>query len=117
MRQPIKLIIKNGHVHKDGNSPIFIQYCFSTQKRVLLNTDVSIPEKYWNKKTCSVLTSLPAQYGDPKRLEADLRAKLRRAEQIIDYAFQEGNTNPIRFLKRYFKEGDDQYLHHIDYDN
>ncbi|OQP60138.1 hypothetical protein A3860_34220 [Niastella vici] len=117
MRQPIKLIIKKGNVHKDETSPIFVQYCYSTQKRVLLSTDINIPAKYWNKKTCSILTSLPTQYGDPKRLEADLRAKLRRAEQIVDYAFQDANTNPIRFLKRYFKEGDDQYLHHVDYDN
>jgi hypothetical protein len=100
MRQPIKLIIKNGNVHKDGSSPIFLQYCYSTKKRVLLSTDISIPQKYWNKKTCSILSSLPPQYGAPKKLEADLRAKLRRAEQIIDYAFEVGNTNPIRFLKR-----------------
>jgi hypothetical protein len=114
MRQPIKLVLKKGDVHKDGTSLIYIQYCFSSQKRVLLSTDISIPANYWNEKTGSILATLPAQYGDPKSIEADLREKLRRAGQIVDYALHD-NTDPVRFLKRYFKEGDVQYEQHVDY--
>ncbi|OQP60172.1 hypothetical protein A3860_34390 [Niastella vici] len=109
MRQPIKLIIKKGKVHKDGTSLIFLQYCYSKERRVLISTDISIPEKYWNKKACSILPSLPKQYGNLQSLETDLREKLRRSEQIVDYAIDCGNTDPIRFLKRHFKEGVNQY--------
>lgn len=114
MRQPIKLIIKNGDIRKDGTSLIYVQYCFSSQKRVLLSTNISIPADYWNKKAGSILTSLPSQFGDLKSLEADLREQLRRAEQIVDYAFH-NNTEPVRFLKRYFKERDISYQQHVDY--
>ena len=44
MRQPIKLIIKKGKVRKDGTSLIFLQYCYSQAKRMLISTDVYIPE-------------------------------------------------------------------------
>jgi hypothetical protein len=91
MRQPIKLIIKKGKVRKDGTSLIFLQYCYSKERRILISTDISLPEKYWNKKTCSILPSLPKQYGNPQNLEADLREKLRRSEQIVDYAIECGN--------------------------
>jgi hypothetical protein len=40
MRQPIKLIIKKGMVRKDGTSLIFLQYCYSKQRRVLISTDI-----------------------------------------------------------------------------
>ncbi len=51
MGQPIKLIIKKGAVRKDGTSLIFLQYCHSVEQRILLSTDVPIPQNYWNKKT------------------------------------------------------------------
>jgi hypothetical protein len=116
MGQPIKLIIKKGEVHKDGTNLIYVQYCFSSQKRVLLSTDISIPAKYWDKKKGSILTSLPPEYGESQSLEADLREKHRRAEQLVDYALHD-NTNPVHFLKRHFKEGSIQYPHPIDYAN
>ena len=36
MRQPLKLIIKKGKVHRDGTSLIFLQYCYSKTEQVLL---------------------------------------------------------------------------------
>lgn len=116
MRQPIKLVIKKGDVHKNGTNLIYVQYCFSSQKRLLLSTDISIPAAYWNEKTCSILASLPAQYGDPKSLQANLRQKYRLAEQIVDYALHD-NTDPVRFLKRRFKEGGVHYDQPVNYDN
>jgi hypothetical protein len=43
MGQPVKLIIKKGAVPKDGTNVIFFQYCFNSEQRILLNTDIVIP--------------------------------------------------------------------------
>jgi hypothetical protein len=59
MRQPIKLIMKKGKLQRDGTCPIFIQYCYSSTRRVLVSTSVVIPPDFWNKKTGTVLPGLP----------------------------------------------------------
>ncbi|MBK6992476.1 MAG: hypothetical protein IPH34_11895 [Chitinophagaceae bacterium] len=30
---------------------MFLQYCHSAEQRILLSTDIPIPQNYWNKKT------------------------------------------------------------------
>ena len=116
MHHPIRLIIKKRKVRKDGTSLIFLQYCYSPSKRILIGTDIGIPESFWNKKTSSISITLPGEYGDPLKLEADLREKLRRAEKIVDYALQNTNTCPIRFLKKNFKQAGDRYFEQAGYD-
>jgi len=115
MHHPIRLIIKKGKVRKDGTSLIFLQYCYSPTKRVLISTDIGIPENYWNKKTGSILNTLPDEFGDIEKLEAELREKLRRAEKIVDYAVYNANTCPMRFLKKNFKQAGDRYLEQVGY--
>jgi hypothetical protein len=102
MRQPVKLIIKKGKVRKDGTSLIFIQYCYSSNKRILLSTDISIPPFYWNKKTDRISENLPAEYGNILSLETALREKVRRAEKLIDYAIKKTKVCPLKFLKTNF---------------
>ena len=63
MSLPIELIIRKGKVRKDGTSLIFLQYCFSSTKRILLGTDISIPEIFWNKKHLSISPLLPNECG------------------------------------------------------
>jgi integrase len=116
MRQPIKLIIKKGTVRKDGTSLIFIQYCYSPTRRVLVSTDISIPEIYWNKKTCTISPLLPAEYGESDKLEAHLREKLRNAEKLVDYALQNAIC-PLRFLKNNFRFKDFTYLEKVGYNH
>jgi hypothetical protein len=116
MRQPIKLIIKKGKVRKDGTSLIFLQYCYSQSKRILIGTDIAIPESHWNKKSCTILPTLPAECGNHEILKAELRERLRRAEMLVDYALKNANTCPVRFLKRNFKQAGNQYLRQVGYD-
>jgi Phage integrase SAM-like domain len=116
MHQPIKFIIKAGKSRKDGTSLIFLQYCYSSTKRILLGTDIGIPAYYWNRKTKSILRTLPKEYGDPEILEIDLRDKLRRAEKLIDYALVQKNTCPLKFLKKNFRTAGDKYLEQVGYD-
>jgi integrase-like protein len=63
---------------------------------------VAIPASYWNRKTGSISGNLPAEYGDPAILEANLREKLRKAESMVDHALKIRHTCPMRFLKRNF---------------
>ena len=114
MRQPIKLIIKKGKARKDGTSMIFIQYCFSAQRRVLIATGTSIPECHWNRRTSSISQQLPSEYGNVDLLETALREKLRRAESIVDYAVRKTHTCPMRFLKRNFPLADSWKLEQMD---
>ncbi len=116
MKLPVKVIIKKGKSRKDGTSLLFIQYCYSKSKRVLLNSDISIPEKYWNKETGRIVNSLPVKFGNAKELEAELRHKTRLAEKLIDYATTSVNTCPVRFLKRNFKRSINLNLDDIGYD-
>lgn len=85
-------------------------------KRVLINSEISIPEKYWNLKTRRISKSLPVEFGQVKELEAELREKIRQAEKLIDYAIRSLNTCPVRFLKRNFKRSINLYPDYTDYD-
>jgi integrase len=114
MRQPIKLIIKKGKSRRDGTSIIFLQYCFSQTRRTLISTDIAIPAEYWNKNTGSILSTLPTAYGNVEALEASLREKLRRAEQMVDYAIHYVNLDPIRILRKYFKQDGEKLLYKVD---
>lgn len=117
MRQPIKLIMKKGTVRRDGTSMIFVQYCFSAQRRVLVATKIAIGECYWNRSTCSISQDLPPEYGNVAALEAILREKLRKAESMVDYAIQKARTCPMRFLKRNFRLADNWKFEMMDDSN
>lgn len=102
MGQPIKLIVKKGASRKDGTSLIFMQYCRSSEQRVLLNTGIAIPASYWNKKTERISGNLPLQFGNVCVLQTSLTEQLRKAEDMIEFAFKKGNTCPMGFLKENF---------------
>jgi hypothetical protein len=103
MRQPIKLIIKKGKVRKDGTSLIFLQYCYSAERRILLSTEVAIPPSYWNKKSGRISKDLPIVYGDVELLEEILTDKLRKGEDMINHALKKKSICPMQFLKANFK--------------
>ncbi len=102
MGQPIKLIIKKGAVRKDGTSLIFLQYCHSAEQRILLSTDIPIPQNYWNKKTGRIAENLPSQYGNVGELQKILTDKLRKAEDMVEHAVKKRSACPMQFLKENF---------------
>lgn len=117
MRRPIKLILKKGKVRKDGTSTIFLQYCFSARRRVLVSTNISIPVCYWNARISSISQKLPPEYGNVNTLETALREKLRKAESMVDYAIRKTHTCPMRFLKRNFALANSWQLEQMDDSN
>ncbi len=46
MRFPIKPICEKRFMRKDGCSIIYIQYCYTSKKRTLLNTRIDIPAEF-----------------------------------------------------------------------
>lgn len=102
MGQPVKLIIKKGAVRKDGTTVIFLQYCRTSEQRVLLNTDIAIPPQYWNKRLGRINETLPTHFGDVDSLTNILTQKLRKVEDMVSYALKQRNTCPMKFLKENF---------------
>lgn len=99
---PIKSICKKEWVRRDGKSVIFLQYCRNSEERVLVDTGLAIPPEYWNRKNNRINTNLPESFGKVKDLETHLSQKLRRAEDLINYAITNSNISPTKFLKEKF---------------
>jgi len=99
---PIKPVCKKEWVRRDGTSVIFLQYCFNSDERVLVDSGLAIPPEYWNKKNNRISTSLPEDYGVVKELELDLSEKMRRVEDLINHALSNSNVHPTKFLKQKF---------------
>src|SRR5687768_4763240 len=96
MRNLIKPIIRKTKISKNGLHTIFIQYCYTTAKRVVLSTGISIPSTYWDKRACVITPSLPAQYGSPKSLQETVESLQTKAERIINYATKKNLGCPMQ---------------------
>ena len=117
MQQSIKLIMKKGKPSKNGTHTLFIQYCYSSVKRVLISTGISIPQTHWDKNACSILRSLPSEYGRVELLQNKLNQQRVKAEKIIYYAMKRNHTCPMEFLKRNFHLPDCWDLDQMEEDN
>ena len=102
MNMPLKAVIKTAKIRKDKTCIIGIQYCYTNEKRVKLNSGLSINPQYWNSKKCCISDTLPESLGDFNELNKLLHAELRKAEDIITIGIQR-NENPLEFLKKYYK--------------
>jgi hypothetical protein len=99
---PIKPICKKEWSRRDGTSVIFLQYCHNSEERVLVDTGVAIPPEYWNRKNNRINANLPEKFGIVKNIETHISEKMRRAEDLINYAVAKSNIPPARFLKEKF---------------
>src|SRR5665213_3638342 len=87
MNLPVKPVCKTGKIRKDGSASIGIQYCFTSEKRALLDSGLAIPPKYWNKRRDCISDNLPEIYGNPSELNQRLNHELRKAEDIISVSY------------------------------
>jgi hypothetical protein len=102
MLLPVKLICDR-RSRKDGTNPICIQYCFRANKRTLLNTEIYIPARYWNKKLGRIAKEMPTTYGNAELLNEALGRQMRIVEDIISFAKREEMEDPLSFLKKTFQ--------------
>jgi hypothetical protein len=87
----------------DGTSPIYFQYCYSAEKRTLLNTEIKIPSEFWNSKKRCIKNALPSNYGCANHLNDEVNRMLRIAEDLIRYALRNKIENPGFFVKKTFR--------------
>lgn len=99
---PIKPICKKEWVRRNGTSVIYLQYCRSSEERVLVDSGLAIPPEYWNRKNNRINSNLPEDFGKVKDLEIHLLQKLRRAEDLVSYALSHTYISPTKFLKEKF---------------
>jgi hypothetical protein len=99
---PLKPICPATKARKDGTSIIFLQYCKSDEDKTILNTEIAIPPRYWNKKLRRVADDLPSAYGDYKQINLEIHRMSRIAEDIINYALKENYPDPVQFTKKAF---------------
>jgi len=102
MLLPLSLICEKKDVRKDGTSIVFIQYCYSSEKRTTLNTGIAIPPKYWSKKRQIITSDLPTEYGSVDILRIRLKQKLRFAEDLVDLVMRKNILNKGKFVKEAF---------------
>lgn len=103
MLLPIKPICESKEMRRDGTSIIYIQYCYSAEKRTLLNTQISIPPEYWNKRRLCISNNLPQMFGNARDLNSELNRMLQLAEEIIYFAIETKIEDRVKFVKLTFK--------------
>ncbi|MEO7293364.1 MAG: site-specific integrase, partial [Ginsengibacter sp.] len=103
MLLPIKPICSASKIRRDGTSLVFIQYCMSAENKTLLNTELTIPPRYWNKKLNRISDNLPIDTGIASELNKELQRQIRLAEDIISFAIDKKMKDPVKFVKAIFK--------------
>jgi integrase len=107
MLLPIKAICKSRKIRKDGTNSVFIQYCFNSEKRTLLNTGIAVPSKFWNKKSCGVSESLPSIFGQANEINQQIRQLVRKVEDIVNLGKRNNEADLVAFLKEHYNLADD----------
>jgi len=102
MLLPLKPICERKFIRRNGTSLIYIQYCFSTEKRTLLNTEIAIPPAYWNKKRLCIANNLPEAFGKAQYLNDELGRMFRIVEDLVSFALKNKITDPGNFVKKTF---------------
>lgn len=102
MLLPIRPICTASKIRKDGTSLIFLQYCLRADNKTLLNTEIGIPPRYWNKKKSCIADDLPALYGKSSDLNKEVQRQLRVAEDLISMAIEKSDKDPVAFVKGMF---------------
>lgn len=103
MLLPIKPICANKDQRRDGTSPIYFQYCYSAEKRTLLNAGIAIPSSYRNPNKICIKETIPSVFGDVLFLNDEINCILSLAEDLIRYALRNKIEDPGQFVKQLFK--------------
>lgn len=102
MGLPIKLICRTNRIHSDGTTTIFIQYCYTATKKILLHTGIKIPPSAWNRKQSCINKQLSVESGNHELLNQELTRLLRIVEDLVVYAAKTNKPNKGVFVKNTF---------------
>lgn len=106
MLLPIKPISRANKMRKEGTSLIYFQYHYNATKRTLLNTGISIPINFWNKKRFCISEKSPTHFGNFDKLNDEINRQKRITEDLIIHANRKQiinkgifKTNIFSFIK------------------
>ncbi|MDP1812407.1 MAG: phage integrase SAM-like domain-containing protein [Sediminibacterium sp.] len=99
---PLKRVCNKKRIRRDGCSTVFIQYCFTSERRTLLNTSIFIPPKYWDDDKQVVKATLPEEFGNADTINAELRRMFRVVEDLVTTANSRKVNDPIEFVRQLF---------------
>lgn len=102
MLLPLKPICERKDMRRDGTSLVYIQYCYSSEHRTNLNTEIAIPPDHWVKKTQRIANTLPESFGDFQALNEEINRMYRMAEDIISFAIKNNIADRVSFVKKTF---------------
>lgn len=102
MLLPLRPICKEKNIRRDGTSLIYIQYCYSSENRTLLNTNIAVPPVFWNKKKLCINSDLPVSFGKADELNSKLTRLLRFAQDLVCVADRKNITDRVNFLRKAF---------------
>ena len=115
MLLPIKPICERKVVCRDGTCLIHIQYCYSSVKRTIVNTQLSIPPNYWNKSAFVFLTSCQHGLGTSTILiNSELDRMIRLTEDIVSYATRNKIEDRGGFVKTFKPDFDISTFNKLD---
>lgn len=100
---PIKAICNTQKKRKDGTSLIYFQYCYTQDRKTLLNSSIAIPPKFWNRKRCCIQSTLPIEYGNYEQLNKDLVRIKRSIEDLIAHGKRIQVDDIGLYVKQTFK--------------
>jgi hypothetical protein len=87
----------------DGKSNIHIQYCFTSAKKPLLDTQIIILVEYWDKEKREISPDLPLEYGLASKLNPALQQQIDLVGNVIKYAIRTGVQDRAEFVKKFYK--------------
>src|SRR5215218_9827647 len=102
MLLPVKAICPKSKVRSDGTCLVFIRYRYNATQCSLLNTEISIPIAFWNKKDRCLSNKLPLEKGDYEELNKELFRQLRMVEDLVIYANNNKLADKGAFVKKTF---------------
>ncbi len=100
---PVRPICEGKNMRKDGTSLVFIQYCYSSENRTTVSTEIAIPPAYWNKKRLCISDNLPSGFGNADQLNNEVKRMIRLVEDIVEISSKKGMVDRGVFLKTVFK--------------
>ena len=103
MKIPIKPLCEEKRVREDGTAVLYFQWFHDDVHRIFLNTGLAIPPKFWNKKTESVMDTLPSSYGIPVQLNEEIDRQLTLAKDLIKLAKSQKVQKLGAYVKRVYR--------------
>lgn len=94
----VNLVIKKGFTHKDGTTPIYLQYNFSRDSRRIIQTGKKINPENWDRDS-----ERPKRKVDGyQELNNYLYMLKRKLERVIDEAIIKGVSPTMDYIEKHF---------------